>query len=105
MNVEQEIQYFDETLQCMLKTFVKKRNDYGPSTTETFKKFGPVSMLVRMHDKLARLDRILGGNVVTRVDESVNDTLLDLANYCIITMLELAKVEAEQVKPCPGYNM
>lgn len=96
--MELELQIFRRLTDDMNTIFAKKRNDYGPSTTETFEKFGPVSMLVRMHDKIARLDRLLGKNVVNTVGESVKDTLLDLANYALITILEFEKVESQMVR-------
>lgn len=92
MNKEQEMRRFEELTDLMQNIFAKKREDYGPSTTETFNKFGPVAMLVRMHDKLARLDTLLGTNKHPVVDdERVEDTLLDLANYAVITILEMEK--------------
>lgn len=92
MTLEQEINIFRTITDNMNEVFAKKRNDYGPSTTETFEKFGGVSMCVRMHDKLNRIDNILAKNVKAQVtDEAVQDTLLDLANYAIITIIELQK--------------
>ena len=95
MTLEQEIEIFDNYLEELSNTFRKKRADYGPTTTETFEKFGPVSMLIRMHDKLGRLDNLLGNNQTAKVYESIEDTLMDLANYCVITLLELRKAEME----------
>lgn len=96
MNIEQEIVFFKGLVVQMAETFAKKRADYGPSTTETWKKFGPVSMLTRMHDKMGRLDNLMmRGNVALVGDERVEDTLLDLANYAIITILEMHKEATE----------
>lgn len=92
MTIEKEIEEFERLTRMMAETFKKKRHDYGQSTTETFKKFGPVSMLTRMHDKMARLDRILGQDIGRAIkSESVEDTLMDLANYALITIIELGK--------------
>ena len=98
MNIDQEIVFFKDLVTQMAETFAKKRADYGPSTTETWKKFGPISMLTRMHDKLGRLDNLMTSNTAPLVgDERVEDTLLDLANYAIITILEMHK-EATELK-------
>lgn len=92
MTIEQEIDIFVSITKDMCETFAKKRCDYGQTTTETFEKFGPVSMLVRMHDKLGRLDNVLQKDYEPLVsNERAEDTLLDLANYAIITLLELRK--------------
>ena len=94
MTLEQEIDIFNDYTKRLVETFARKRADYGPTTTETFEKFGPVSLLVRMHDKMGRLDNLIGNSRVPEVvTESVEDTLIDLANYCLITLLELKKAE------------
>lgn len=100
MKIEQEIRIFKEYVDRMTSIFAEKRADYGPSTEETFRKFGPVSFLVRMHDKLNRLDNLfVKGDIDRKVrDESVRDTLMDLANYCIIALVELDKAEQEKRK-------
>lgn len=101
MTIKDEIALFNKLTQEMSETFAKKRNDYGQTTTETFKKFGPVSMLTRMHDKMGRLDNLLTNNRENMVGEKVEDTLLDLANYALITILELRKDKQE--KSLEGY--
>ena len=99
MSLEQEMQIFRGYTEFLAETFSRKRADYGPTTTETFEKFGPVSMLVRMHDKLGRLDNLLGCNEVPCVqEESIEDTLVDLANYALITLLELRKAREHRCK-------
>lgn len=95
MTVEEEIVLFKSLTDKMNDIFKKKRSDYGPSTSETYDKFGPVSMLIRMYDKLSRLDNLLVKSKENKVDESVDDTLLDLANYALITLLELQKRRLE----------
>lgn len=98
MTIEKEIAEFERLTRQMSQTFAQKRNDYGQSTTETFEKFGPVSMLTRMHDKMARLDRLLGQNVERAVNgEKVEDTLMDLANYALITIIEIDKQRVKEV--------
>jgi hypothetical protein len=101
MTYEQELEFFDEKLKHMANTFARKRNDYGATTTETFEKFGPVSMLIRMHDKLGRLDNLLGNTSKDRLvaTESIEDTLLDMANYAILAVIELRQ-EKEEAEGC-----
>lgn len=92
MNIKEEIVIFNGLTKKMSRTFARKRSDYGQTTTETYNKFGPISMLTRMHDKLGRLDNLLGKAQKSKVlDESIEDTLLDLANYALITILEIRK--------------
>ena len=94
-DIEYEKVMFEEYTLRMRDTFAKKRADYGQTTTETFAKFGPIAMLVRMHDKIGRLDNLLTGKTPDVVDERVEDTLLDLANYALITLIELAKINTK----------
>ena len=99
MTLEQEIEMFECITNQMTKTFACKRHDYGKTTEETFNRFGPVSMLTRMYDKLGRLENLLVNNIEPYVyGEKVEDTLLDLANYAIITIMELRKREEEKVQ-------
>lgn len=91
-----EVRRFKELTTKMYETFKKKRNDYGPSTRETWEKYGPVSMLVRMDDKMNRFKNLAIDDTKRLVeDESIKDTLLDLANYALITILELEHIEAQ----------
>ena len=78
----------------MRQTFVNKDSDYGDSFGKTFDKYGIVSALTRMSDKLNRIDNLTAINsrdssTKMLVDESIEDTLLDLANYAMLTYLEL----------------
>ena len=86
---------FTMILKNMFNTYVKKHHDYGPSTTETFNKFGPVSYIVRMHDKLSRIETLMNAAALVK-DESLQDTLLDLANYCILFVMDLEKQHAKK---------
>jgi hypothetical protein len=68
-------------------TVIKKQHDYGP---ENIAKFGMWGIIVRLHDKIARLDNLLstkrsGFNSVA--DETVYDTLLDIVGYSTVALL------------------
>lgn len=91
MTIKEEIRVFDGLTRQMSETFAAKRKDYGQTTTETYDRFGPVSMLTRMYDKMGRLENILCKTKENNVGEKVEDTLLDLANYALITILEIRK--------------
>ena len=68
----------------------KKNRDYGDSFHTTFERFGMISAIVRMADKMGRLVNLLDGEEANF--EGVDDTLIDLANYAIMTLRELRKV-------------
>lgn len=69
--------------------YKKKNADYGDSFSKAIKKYGLTSALVRIGDKFNRLENLVLHNKQEVKDESVQDTLLDLANYCIMTVMEL----------------
>lgn len=87
--MEEKEKAFEEVLAEMLQTFLKKNHDYGNSFTKTYEEFGLVSAVVRMNDKMERLKSLLKAQA--KVDESVRDTLMDLANYSVMTVMELDK--------------
>ena len=67
--------------------YTQKNNDYGDSFAEMRKEY-PNAILIRIHDKYARLKRLMSGIEQQVHDESIEDTLMDLANYCIMELVE-----------------
>lgn len=43
--------------------------------------------LVRMSDKWSRLEQLAGGKQPQVKDEALEDTLIDLANYCLLCIV------------------
>lgn len=76
-----------------LNTIYKKKNeDYGDSFSKSFEEYGMTMPCIRLEDKLNRLKSLTLNNKAQQVnDESIEDTLLDLANYAIMTVIELEK--------------
>ena len=68
--------------------YVNKNNDYGDSFGETFRKLGIISAVTRITDKTNRLQSLCRNQQKVN-DESIRDTLMDLANYAIMTIIEL----------------
>ena len=69
--------------------YESKNADYGDSFSKTFAEYGIVAPLLRLEDKLSRLKSLYKKGVQKVKQESVRDTLLDLANYAILTVMEL----------------
>ena len=67
------------------ETLIAKNADYGNSFSESYKKHGLVSATIRLEDKLNRLNNLLKNEA--QVDESIDDTLLDIAGYAILTLI------------------
>lgn len=77
-----------EILHTMHKTYVAKNKDYGDSFTRTHQDYGDISFLTRLADKFYRMENIILTDQVEVLDESVVDTALDMANYCIMYVME-----------------
>lgn len=71
------------------KLYAQKNADYGDSFHETFKEEGMAMARIRLSDKLNRFKSLTRGNSQQVADESIRDTLLDLANYAIMTVIEM----------------
>jgi len=80
---------FTNLTQEMAQTYEAKNADYGNSFDKSLDEFGLVASLVRMADKLNRAKQL--SRQEARVDESMRDTLMDLANYAVMTVRWLDK--------------
>lgn len=69
--------------------YARKNADYGDSFHKTFLEEGMAMARIRLSDKLERFKRLTKSNEQHVQDESVRDTLIDLANYAIMTVMEL----------------
>lgn len=77
-------------------TFCRKNHDYGNSFEESLDKFGIIASLVRMQDKMLRLESLTDESKMQQVgSESLLDTLEDLSNYAAMTACWLKGVQAE----------
>lgn len=65
-----------------------KNHDYGNSVSDTYEKFGDVSFLVRITDKYNRILSLSNKDDIKVKDEVLEDTILDLANYCLLWLVE-----------------
>lgn len=70
----------------MNELYERKNHDYGDSFTDTYKKFGLVAPLVRMNDKINRLNTLAVKKQQVN-DEAIEDTLIDIANYAVMTIM------------------
>lgn len=82
------IELHEKILNDMHTLYIAKNHDYGNSVHDTYEKYGLTSFLVRLEDKLNRA-RTLSNNQAQVIDEKIEDTLLDMANYAILAVMEL----------------
>lgn len=83
---------FKDVTEWMNNVYERKNADYGNSFGETFEEYGLVSSAVRLNDKLKRFKRLIKQEAQVQ-DESIKDTLLDIANYAVLTLVEMSKRE------------
>ena len=65
------------------RLFARKNKDYGDS----FATYGPIGVIVRIGDKIQRLQSITRSNITMVNDESIRDTLIDLHNYSAMAIM------------------
>ena len=91
---------YNRIVEKMQKTFLAKNHDYGNSFATTWREFGdkgPITGVAQISHKYHRLlNPALGTK--PQVDESIDDTLMDMANYCILTLMELQKDRANKTE-------
>lgn len=81
---------FKEITEKMLELTGRKNNDYGGPVDplKNFRKHGEYGIVVRMDDKMSRLDSFFAEKRALEVkDESIEDTAMDLAVYAIILLI------------------
>ena len=79
------------------RLYARKNHDYGDSFHQTFIEEGMAMARIRLGDKFNRFKTLSRGGDQKVNDESIRDTLIDLANYAIMTVVEMeaAKHDAE----------
>ena len=75
-----------------LELFKRKNADYG----DAFANYGVVGVLVRMGDKISRLQSITTKSVSLVNTESLRDTLIDLHNYSAMAIMLLDEDKKKQ---------
>ena len=76
------------------KLYEKKNHDYGDSFHISFEEEGMAMPRIRLSDKLNRFKTLSRPSEDQMVlDESIRDTLIDLANYAIMTIVEMEVAE------------
>lgn len=94
-----DVQRFGRIQVELCDTFKSKNADYGNSFSQLYQEFGDngiITAAVQISHKYHRFMNLAKGTP-TKVNESLRDTLLDLANYCILTVMELDKAKEREI--------
>lgn len=85
----EKVQQFREIADSLGNLYEKKNKAYGDSFGTTFQKLGIISAVTRISDKYNRLVNLATHPDINNLGESIEDTLKDMASYCIMTLIEL----------------
>lgn len=96
-------QRYMDIIDKLKKTFLKKNHDYGSSVKKNYDKFesygkneGLKYVFGRIAEKHDRLENLIYGNHTNQVtDESIEDTLLDMANYAILAAVSIQEHKSD----------
>ena len=91
--IKSKVQLHKEICTEINELYAKKNHDYGDSFHQTFVEEGMAMARIRLGDKFNRFKTLSRGNEQKVNDESIRDTLIDLANYAIMTVLEMEVAE------------
>lgn len=95
MDKQGYLKFHESCCQQLMNITAKKNHDYTGDNADPFANFCLVErafnvasaeqgFFTRMTDKLARVGTFISKGTLLVKDENVKDTLLDLANYCIL---------------------
>ena len=88
-NIEPKVERHYAICQKLNQVYKAKNHDYGDSFGDTYKKLGIISAVTRLSDKMNRIISLAVSHDAQVKDEKIEDTLLDMANYAIMTLIEL----------------
>lgn len=112
MTKKEYLEFHNKFCEEMKAITAKKNHDYSGAGDDPFKNFRQIGNLVddnaitigfltRMSDKFSRIGSFVAKGELLVKDESVEDTLLDLANYCALFSGYLAEKMHSQRKESP----
>ena len=84
-----------------LELFSRKNKDYG----DAFATYGTIGVLVRIGDKINRLNHISKNKINLVNDESLRDTLIDLHNYAAMAIMLLDEEEPKVIETGEPKNI
>lgn len=90
-----KVERFKQLTGEMISLYARKNKDYGDSFTEMSREWGAMYPLSRMQEKLRRATQLMRSGEAQVPDEKVTDTLIDLANYALMTILEIKEGNGE----------
>lgn len=85
------VEKFKQITEELTVLYDKKNAAYGDAFSHTYERLGLISAVTRINDKNNRLVNLAIGKNIDDLGESIDDTLRDMACYCIMTLMEREK--------------
>lgn len=85
-----KLKRFKEIHRELEDLYERKNIDYGDSFSDAYSEYGVMACSMRLTEKLSRFKQLLENEAKVN-DESIIDTLKDLSNYSIMTIIEMEK--------------
>ena len=99
-----KVKEFRAIVNKMADTYEKKNSNYGDSFGKLFEELGAVSGLVPLYNKLHRATSLINGD--ENHFESLEDTLIDMACYAIMNVIEMRnKQQDDKVDSTSGRSL
>lgn len=94
-----ELKIHEDLCNEIHELYMNKNADYGDSFRKVREKI-PNAILVRLNDKLNRLESLMNKSEDEQKvkNESIDDTLMDIANYALLELVERRKEHIDYVK-------
>lgn len=103
--INQNVEDFRKVTEDMIALYKRKNAAYGNSFSSTYNKLGILSAVTRLEDKHNRLCNLAKNPHLDDLGESVADTLIDIANYYVMTIMELRRGLQEGHKPSSKFDI
>ena len=86
-----KIKKHEELCEKIHNIYKAKNMAYGDSFGRSFDDWGVSAAAIRLSDKFNRFLNLAKHPEIDHGDEALTDTCLDMANYCLMTVMELEK--------------
>lgn len=83
------VEQFKKIANDISELYEAKDRCYNNSFGETYEKLGIISAVTRISDKYNRLCNLAVNKDIDNLGESLEDTLKDMAAYCIMTIIAM----------------
>jgi len=102
-HVNENVIQFASLTQRMVELYSRKNRDYGDSFNHSLDEDGLLVSKIRLGDKISRFNQLVKLEQALVTDESIEDTLMDLANYAVMTIQWLERQQAERKRSINLY--